>query len=301
MYNSIKKDPSITIDGLRRIITVAEIVRQTMETEEVIDDVDLIDELQEEIEIDKTLINENSPSASSIRRFIKGQLSVNDERDIPIFSFKRESQRGISANTMENKEKRRQAVDKLRSFLNGEAKWVCIGETSWRVASTAAYAWAERGEKCFLTKAKGGIRLTSICSIDSDGFGYCNIVAGTNTIETFETYMKYLVNYYSKLKKKCVFWCDNCTIHNTIETIVNGTEHSVVFNAAYSPELNPIENIFGIWKRSIERDIRTWNNLEDFLFKIQESFNNIPSHFFQSTFKRVRNYVWDKVYKNEDI
>ena len=67
MYNSIKKDPSITIDGLRRIITVAEIVRQTMETEEVIDDVDLIDELQEEIEIDKTLINENSPSASSIR------------------------------------------------------------------------------------------------------------------------------------------------------------------------------------------------------------------------------------------
>ena len=39
-------------------------------------------------------------------------------------------------------------------------------------------------------------------------------------------------------------------------TLVRNTNHVVVFNSAYSPELNPIENIFGIWKRKAEKDIR---------------------------------------------
>ena len=74
-----------------------------------------------------------------------------------------------------------------------------------------------------------------------------------------------------------------------------------MFNAAYSPELNPIENVFGIWKRRAERTIRTWDGLEDFLQKLKTSFMQIESHEVVASIEGCRSEVWAKALRREDL
>ena len=101
------------------------------------------------------------------------------------------------------------------------------------------------------------MRITSIASIDSTGIGECFLVCGSTDKEFFEATFKRMMKTYDDAGVRAVFWCDNCSIHNGVEQLVEGTNHRVVFNAPHSPELNPIENIFGIWKRRAETTIRT--------------------------------------------
>ena len=241
------------------------------------------------------------PSISSIKRFIKNDLKNFEERGIPKYSFKRVSSRGIDSNTPANKESRIKAVEKLRDYIHGGAKWVCVDETSWSIAQTPAYGWSEEGKQCIITKCKNGLRMTSCCSIDCDGTGYCNLILAENTLETFDAYFKRLMKYYDDQQRKCVFWCDNCNIHNHMLNLVKNTNHVVVFNSAYSPELNPIENIFGIWKNSIEKEMRTYKGITSFIKIIKDSFENISPEICQRTFERVRNEIWPQVFNRKDI
>ena len=83
-----------------------------------------------------------------------------------------------------------------------------------------------------------------------------------------------------------VFWVDNCNIHNQMEEIVAGSRHCVVFNAAYSPELNPIENIFGLWKRHAERDVPVWTDLLDLIDKIADPFSRMGANHVTAAMER---------------
>ena len=111
------------------------------------------------------------PSKSAILAFIRGESGDSLRREIPVFSFKRETVRGVDANTDENKEARVRAIETLNRMIRGGYRWVCLDESSWRVASTSVYGWSQRGERCFVTKARNGIRITSIATIDSTGNG----------------------------------------------------------------------------------------------------------------------------------
>ena len=163
------------------------------------------------------------------------------------------------------------------------------------------YGWSARGSRCFITKAKNGMRLTSIASIDSTGMGDCFIVCGSTDKALFEGAFKRMMKTYDDSSVRAVFWCDNCSLHNGVERLVEGMNHRVVFNAPYSPELNPIENIFGIWKRRAESTIRLWEGLDDFLGKIKESFLQIESHEVLASMERCRSEVWAKALRFEDL
>lgn len=74
---------------------------------------------------------------------------------------------------------------------------------------------------------------------------------GTISAETFITAMK---TYYGCcIKRKRVFVMDNAPVHDRNEIIQLAADNgdSVVFNAPYYPETNPIENVFGIWKARV--------------------------------------------------
>ena len=98
-----------------------------------------------------------------------------------------------------------------------------------------------------------------------------------------------------------MFWVDNYNIHNQMEEIVAGSRHCVVFNAAYSPELNPIENIFGLWKRYAERDVRVWKDRQDLIDKIAAAFSRIEANHVTAAMERCRTDVWLKVLQMEDL
>ena len=205
------------------------------------------------------------------------------------------------ANTEENKTLRIDAIEELRNKMAAGYWWVCIDETAWRVGNTTAYGWSKRGDRCFVTKSRGGIALTSASAIDMRGVGYCDLTTTTNTIETFNAYFRRLIAKYDAANIRCVFWVDNCRIHSEMRSIVEGSRHCVVFNAAYSPELNPIENICGIWKRYAERDVREWTNLQDLLNKIAQAFSRIKANHVTAAMERCRTDVWLKVLERQDL
>ena len=205
------------------------------------------------------------------------------------------------ANTEENKQRRVEAVQLLRTKLAQGYQWVCIDETSWSVGNTAAFGWSRRGDKCFITKSRNGIRLSSIAAIDGTAMSFCTISPGTHTAESFNAYFKRLIARYDQAGVRCVFWVDNCGIHNAMEPIMENTQHCVVFNAACSPELNPIENVFGAWKQRAERDIRTFDGLQGLLAKIAAAFETLEQKVVSASFERCRNEVWAKVYARDDL
>ena len=94
---------------------------------------------------------------------------------------------------------------------------------------------------------------------------------------------------------------DNCRIHNQMEETVAGSRHCVIFNAAYSPELNPIENIFGLLKRYAERDVRVWTDLQDLLDKIAAAFSRIEANHVMAAMERCQTDVRMKVLQMEDL
>ena len=240
------------------------------------------------------------PSVSSLNAFLRGDSGMDILRDIPVFTMKRETVRGAHANTPENKELRYQAVVALRRMTSGYP-WVCLDETSWVIGSTPVYGRSERGKKCFITKGRGGLRLTSVAAVDVSGVSYCNVTTGTNTAETFNAYLRRLVSRYDERGVRCVFWCDNCSIHNGIAALLEGSRHCVVFNAAYSPELNPIEHFFGLWKGRAERDVREWHSLQGFLNAISHAFTSIESSTVTSFMEHCRTDVWRSVIAREDL
>ena len=245
--------------------------------------------------------NVSIPSVSALSRFLRGLTGTDVGREIPVITFKKCHVRGATANTDENKTRRLEAISELRDKMASGYWWVCIDETSWSVGNTTAFGWSKRGDPCFVTKSRGGIALTSISAIDMRGVAYCNLTTTTNTAETFNAYFRRLIAKYDEIGTRCVFWVDNCRIHNQMLDIVQGSRHCVVFNAAYSPELNPIENVFGIWKRYAERDVRVWTNLQDLLDKIAAAFSRIEPNFVTAAMERCRTDVWTKVVQMEDL
>ena len=92
-------------------------------------------------------------------------------------------------------------------------------------------------------------------------------VPGTAT-QRFCNFIRTLVE--SKIEEKTLdkeagfyFIMDNAPSHNkeAIKEVLKGTPHEVLFLPPYTPQFNPIENIFGIWKTDAHN--ATMNSLDD--------------------------------------
>ena len=60
------------------------------------------------------------------------------------------------------------------------------------------------------------------------------------------------MNFFALDNTNCVFVMDNAPIHKEeIVQIAEENNHTIIFNAPYSPECNPIEMVFGIWKHRV--------------------------------------------------
>ena len=164
-----------------------------------------VDEGSETVEVAETHRRFSVPSVTAISRFLRGVTGTDDGREILIVSFKKCTVRGPAANTDDNKMRHLEAIQQLRDKMAAGYWWVCIDETSWSVGNTTAYGWSRRGDPCFITKARGGIALTSVSSIDMRGVGYCNLTTTTNTTETFNAYFRHIIAKYDEVGIRCIF------------------------------------------------------------------------------------------------
>ena len=122
----------------------------------------------------------------------------------------------------------------------------------------------------------------------------------------FEAFIKELFEWchQKQLAERCVFHLGNAPVHHKdrLEQPLSASGHILAFGAPYSPEMNPVEFMFGIWKRMANESIGTQQLTVDsikavltelFYKSLSSSIHNLVSHVFSE--------VYDHVFNGEDI
>ena len=146
-------------------------------------------------------------------------------------------------------------------------------------ASRRRRGWSRRGrpaEKWALFEEGVGsnvARYTLIGAVDINGFipQACDIIfhrttktntsTGTVDADRFVAYVAELLvpqlGNYTRGEPRSVVVMDNATIHKDprVQALIEATGAKLIWNAAYSPELNPIETCFHQYKSCLRRNI----------------------------------------------
>ena len=97
-----------------------------------------------------------------------------------------------------------------------------------------------------------------------------------------------------------VFVMDNATIHKDEVSLISETDGcKVLFNAPNSPECNPIEMVFGIWKTRVGKLSNV--DLADLLSNIARCFEEITPSEVKRCIAHFLGPVTTKVMKREDL
>ena len=144
------------------------------------------------------------------------------------------------------------------------------------------------------------ISLSCICSITDSGQRHCKLFNSTINSEIFNAYMKELIALYRLDNENVVFVMDNATIHkNDIVQLAETHGCKVLFNAPYSPECNPIELVFGIWKTRVRKLHNV--DIEDLLRNIARCFEEITPSEVKRCIANFLGPVTTKIMNREDL
>jgi transposase len=120
-----------------------------------------------------------------------------------------------------------------------------VDEMGANVSLTPIYAWSRRGERAFRSTPRNwGKNVTLLASTTEEGVGACLAVEGSTTRELFETYLERVL--VQTLSSGQVVVMDNLPAHTggRVREIVEGRGCEVLYLPPYSPEFNPIEQVF---------------------------------------------------------
>jgi transposase len=120
-----------------------------------------------------------------------------------------------------------------------------VDEMGANVSLAPLYAWSCRGERAFGSAPRNwGKNVTLLASITEEGVGACLAVEGATTREVFETYLERALA--PTLRSGQVVVMDNLSAHKggRVREIVKGSGCEVLYLPPYSPDLNPIEQVF---------------------------------------------------------
>ena len=108
------------------------------------------------------------------------------------------------------------------------------------------------------------------------------------------------MNLFSGRNTNVVFVMDNASVHrHEIIELAEANGCKVLFNAPYSPECNPIEMVFGIWKTHVGK--LTNVNVADLLENIAGCFERISPTEIRKCINHFLGTVSNRVLNGEDI
>lgn len=237
-------------------------------------------------------------SISTVQR----TLTMYMKRDgLPTITLKRFVSRGSRVCEINNlKEERKIVVRKFLAYLESGYRPIFVDESHWMMGLVTGRARAEIGTTPVVHMANSATHITVIASMSDIKMHYSQVVYGENSSIIFRTYIQYLLDDIKELGK-CLIFMDNCKIHHSPDTekLIKDSGNELLFNTPYSPPLNPIEMVFGIWKRRSETC--SYCNREEIIKKIADSFKTItPSICFKSV-NKVLHTNFRKVINDEDI
>ena len=162
-----------------------------------------------------------------------------------------------------------------------------IDETSFDTHIRAKYGWSKKGEsikKIINTSVRK--RQTLTLAITKNGIVDYNIIDNSSNTINFHKFMK------DKILPKInngIILMDNVRFHHSkiIKDLINETTNKIIYNVAYNPETNPIENCFSIIKKIVGN--REPTNKNQLLKEIANSLKHITKTKCESFYKHSLN------------
>lgn len=117
------------------------------------------------------------------------------------------------------------------------------------------YGWGKRGEPLVASvPARRGKNLSALGALDLEGMVAQTSKEGAMTRADVERFLR--VDLLPQLLPGSVLVLDNASIHKggKIESLVKRAKCRVLYLPPYSPDMNPIELIWGVVKRRVRRE-----------------------------------------------
>jgi transposase len=164
-------------------------------------------------------------------------------------------------------------------------KIVSIDETSFDTHIRATYGWSKKGER-IKKIINTPVRKRKTLTITKNGIlGYNIINNSSNTVN----FHKFLTDSILPNIENSIILMDNVRFHHSkiVKDCIQETTNKILYNIAYNPDTNPIENCFSIIKKVVgNKDPTTETQL---IKEIVNSFKYITKTKCKSFYKHSLN------------
>ena len=215
------------------------------------------------------------------------------------FSRKRVVKQYIQRNIPRVIQRRFEVAQKILEYLNKNVEFIYIDETGFNQNFSPFYSYSKKGEKSIIKTPPKGDNYSVIAAITSKKFLSYQIFHGSIKADDFGGFVTKIFTEIPELKNKrlnYVIFLDNASIHraNILKPCLR--KYHVIYNAPYSPFLNPIEELFGIWKYNFRNLV--FDKSKNVVQKITESCTNLDLESISSYFIHSIEFLDDCINKN---
>lgn len=172
----------------------------------------------------------------------------------------------IKNKKLHNKDKK-QFIKKINNININDI--ISIDETSFDTKISADYGWFYKGKQLIRkTYIKQIIRYTLICAISSKRIIHSKLIKGSSNGLDFKNFIEELIMILSNnANTKYHLLMDNARIHHSkiVKNYIVSKNYNTLYNVPYSPEYNPIEQLFSKLKGYVKK--YNTNHIKDKLIK----------------------------------
>ena len=174
-------------------------------------------------------------------------------------------------------EQRKKLISKILTLEKKNKQFIFIDETSFNANIVPLKGISKKNTKCLIKSSTKGPNITAIVAFSKKKFYGLQLFSGGVKAQDFSCFIINLINNNEELKsnpENFIFFMDNARIHNSKITQNFFNCLNILYNAPYSSDLNPIENLFGVVKNNfrINNSERNTNIIKSILITIFSEF-----------------------------
>jgi len=156
---------------------------------------------------------------------------------------------------------------------------ICIDETYVHSNIFYKYGWSPKGNRLIHYSKTNPIKYSIIVAISRNKIEHHLIKSQNINKISYKQFIEHLCLTHKNKK----FLMDNVSFHKSKEIleIIKKSSNEAIFIPPYSPELNPIEEVFSLFKRKL----RDTNTSEPIIDRIQKTINNLLNVNFENYYK----------------
>lgn len=210
------------------------------------------------------------------------------------FTFKKVSIHVDRKNYPQNLELQKTVSKKLITVLSQDYKIIFVDETGIKLNSSPKYGWGKKGEKISVQVETSKKNYTVMAAITDEEILGCQVIEEGGTKK--EDFLGFVCTVINKCIQRTLFsiivvFLDNAPSHIS-PFIQNNLDEQVIllYNAPYSPMLNPIEEFFAKFKKLIKKNLI--KNSSQLIHAIQYALNAFTSNDLKGYMRHVLQYVY---------